>query len=526
MSLTAAVVIIANSARQVSEVKNFPLLIVAVALLQVALSAMSAKAVFSKADAGTVAGFCGGLFGQDNCGLAIPIFGIGATAMFAYICKTIRNIRQRGVEFAADIVPLKEVNIRGQLEAGFVSEEQAQGMHERTSLESRFFTAMAGLGGFLIFGAIIELFAVIINILGGVATGTVSAAMLGASATLGVYQDLQNSAPEIRAVSTASVGIITQMCSLVTMLAVRHLVRRRSLACLDDLECTIRTAKRIEVITKDTRRRNETEPRDQDASIARDIFSASSKRFLSRLPTPRRQVDAELSAVRDSPAAAERRPGGSGEVTNWAGASMSEDAEVFWCEPEGGYEVYYDLITSVIENEATRRLGKTTSILMGSESVGNLPVTLPVNIAVRLAKKGKRTLLVDLDPERDAIEKVFEANETRPESSSTKFGMATCIRGLWICPARVICGKTGKAEGAGLQTLLSAAQQRYEYVIFYAPTIADGASGEQVATCTQSAMLFAGAGNARSSRLEGFYEYLARCRCTILKPETVCAESS
>lgn len=68
---------------------------------------------------------------------------------------------------------------------------------------------------------------------------------------------------------------------------------------------------------------------------------------------------------------------------------------------------------------------KYKSILFASTEQEALPVTIPVNTAIGLAKEKKRCLLIDLDLRRDAVAKVFgldaEKSSLSPKSVQTDF---------------------------------------------------------------------------------------------------------
>ena len=49
-------------------------------------------------------------------------------------------------------------------------------------------------------------------------------------------------------------------------------------------------------------------------------------------------------------------------------------------------------------------------IVLASDKVHSLPVTVAVNIAIRLAQKKQKVLLVDTDDERNAVAHVFDLN--------------------------------------------------------------------------------------------------------------------
>ena len=79
--------------------------------------------------------------------------------------------------------------------------------------------------------------------------------------------------------------------------------------------------------------------------------------------------------------------------------NLTDDKKIGDEQSENNYEP--------IIKQIKRVKRKYKSILFASIEVGALPVTIPVNVAIGLAKNKKRCLLIDLDLKRDAVAKVF-----------------------------------------------------------------------------------------------------------------------
>ena len=105
---------------------------------------------------------------------------------------------------------------------------------------------------------------------------------------------------------------------------------------------------------------------------------------------------------------------------------------------------HYDDVAELIKEKCE---GKLKTILMGAESPKILPVTVPVNTAIKLAKEGRKCLLIDLDYQRDSIAKVFEVHKNILDenipSGQTITGIPTCVRNMWLYPA---CWLTEKSK--------------------------------------------------------------------------------
>jgi hypothetical protein len=65
-------------------------------------------------------------------------------------------------------------------------------------------------------------------------------------------------------------------------------------------------------------------------------------------------------------------------------------------------------------------------IVMAGASSTNLPVTIPVNAAMRLAKSGKKVLLNDMDETRNAVARVFDIKNKEKGKV-----YESCVKNLW-----------------------------------------------------------------------------------------------
>ena len=127
---------------------------------------------------------------------------------------------------------------------------------------------------------------------------------------------------------------------------------------------------------------------------------------------------------------------------------------------------------------------------------------MPVNVAMRLAQKGLKCLLIDLDLQRDAISKVFDIDSdkagNRAHTDVLSGEIPSCVRNLWVWPASNF-GKTDGCQSAiNIKELIANLESRYDHLIIYAPNIKLLDSLDQIGCC-EELNFFA---------LPGFYSYL------------------
>ncbi|MHC4704175.1 MAG: P-loop NTPase family protein, partial [Planctomycetota bacterium] len=200
----------------------------------------------------------------------------------------------------------------------------------------------------------------------------------------------------------------------------------------------------------------------------------------------------------------------------------SEDRSL-WLWQEIRDENCYELIAELIENGPAE--GATT-VLMAAGCVDELPVTVPVNAAMRLSQRHHRCLLIDLDWERDAIAKVFDGGGRDHGTQERACEIPTCISNLWICPASSLLEGEQDHGLLKLKELLTDLKGRYDQLIVYAPNISSAVQWESVAEGINLAMLFGNKeSEVRGSALGRLYGLLSDSGCEILRPSEVLAHA-
>ena len=482
MSLTMALLIITFSGRGALEVSGFPLLIVLVTMLRMALSVACSRLILSQGNAGTIIGLCGSIFVINNMMLAVLIFGILMMVSFGTICKAVKGISHITADFISDIAPVKQTGIDSDLNTGSINNEQALSRRDKIARETGFFAAMTGAARFILCDAVIEVAIVIVNVV-GVAVAGIS---VKSYITLAV-----------------GAGIVAHISALLAAVASGCLVRKASVSAAANDRFSKQTTKRIEV-------------------VAREV-------------SPPRAVELRCSIAVSCVKSAEHLDAESGEITNPAAAAniradeivIAEDLE--WLDKETANEnendnlhlwswknaevsKHYDAIAELMESKSS---SESKTILMAAESVENLLVTIPVNIAMRLAQKGRKCILIDLDLERDAVSKVFDIDSKNLECEA----IATCISNLWVWPA----GNFGESDAININDVIAGLKSRYDRLVVYAPNIKLLDDWEHIADCIQAVMLFGPRDESKSSSISDFYKLLSSSGCAILEPTEIFA---
>lgn len=480
--LTAAVLIITFSAKQALQVQGFPLLIVLVTMLRMALSVASTKLMLSRGDAGTVINLFGSLVVRNNSALpaaAILFFTILVVVIFAAIFKTARGINRSVSEFTGDIVPARQIFINSDFDAGVISGDQADSLREQIGREAGFFIAMSGTARLILCAAVIEFAIVIVNIVASMAIAALSKTAIPVQ----TYATL-----------TVGAGTITQISALLAAAACGYLVRKslvHSVANDEPAESKHAGTKRIKPVSSKVRLSHDRQLRlDNAADSIKSVEHITDEQVIA-------------------------------EEAEWFDEETSDDNEKenlnLWdwqqIKDNDGYKAVTELIESQIEQDGPQ----TKTILMAAESIEELGVTVPVNVAIRLAQNGRKCLLIDLDRERDALSKVFNIDSNNTQAKA----IATCIKNLWVRPAR----NYSKADTINLKAVIDDQQDHYDCLVVYAPNIEVLTDSNNLAGCAQIAMLFGSEGEFKGSFIGDLHKILTDDGCEILELEDILAEA-
>jgi len=148
--------------------------------------------------------------------------------------------------------------------------------------------------------------------------------------------------------------------------------------------------------------------------------------------------------------------------------------------------------------------GQARTVLLVAGSLRDLPVTVPVHVAVRLADSHK-CLLIDLDTKRDAVAHVFEIHVT----DASALPVETPVRNLSVWPAHCV----STLSPAKWEQMLAEARRTYDIVLFNAPYLNRLEQNEQLVRCADAAMVFA----ADTPSAESLCRLLSTGSCRVLK---------
>ena len=444
LCFSMVLLLITFSAKSTSELSGFPQLMLFGVLLRIILAVTSAKLVIHNGLGGIIIEALGKPLSQTSPVWIIIIIPITAVVVMILVYGAAKRIAKASVNFTLETLPLKQASVKTDLNMGLITDKEAENLDEKIKQETRFYLNMAGVGKLLLCEGMITGLVVIITIAGLASMSAIGRMGPESHTSFGLFASL-----------AAGAAVLTLLPELFIVLGTAHLLSKSSLTLqTDNKKTTAQQAETIEIISNETGKSEKVELLNPDFAKA-----------------PAQQIEIQQNNE---------------NITSFEPVSKRSEIPPSPPEPEvsppaqkpAGIEDYYKDISSRIE-----RLSKDQMpVLLAAERIGDLPVTIAVNTAILLTQKGHKCLLIDADPERNAIAKVFEI----PLDKIKNRGVPTCIENLSIWTSR----KLPDAEAASLKKLIDVATKRYDRVMIYAPNMNSAKIREKLPLVAANAVIF------------------------------------
>ena len=175
--LSLIVILVSVSAKRPLDFSVFPTVILATTLARLTLNVASTRVVLLHGHNGThAAGSVIEAFGNvvigGNFVVGMVVFVILMIINFAVVTKGAERISEVSARFTLDALPGKQMAIDADLNAGLINQEKAQLRRREVATEADFYGAMDGASKFVRGDAIASILILIINLVGGVAIGS------------------------------------------------------------------------------------------------------------------------------------------------------------------------------------------------------------------------------------------------------------------------------------------------------------------------------------------------------------------
>jgi flagellar biosynthesis protein FlhA len=215
ISLAIAVLIVTLSSKEALELSAFPSLLLLVTLFRLSLNVASTRLILLQGNAGKIIQTFGDFVAGGQFIVGLVIFLILVVIQFIVITKGAERISEVSARFTLDGMPGKQMAIDADLNAGTITEAQANERRAKIVKESEFYGAMDGASKFIRGDAKAGIIITAVNIIGGIA--------MGYSRGMAVSQ-------AIRTYSILSIGdgLVSQIPSVIISLSSGFLVTKIS----------------------------------------------------------------------------------------------------------------------------------------------------------------------------------------------------------------------------------------------------------------------------------------------------------
>ena len=171
ISFAVGVLIVTLSSKEALELSAFPSLLLFVTLFRLSLNVASTRLILLQGDAGKIIETFGGFVAGGSFVVGLVIFLILVVIQFIVITKGAERISEVSARFTLDAMPGKQMAIDADLNAGAITETQANERRAKIVKESEFYGAMDGASKFIRGDAKAGLIITAVNVVGGIAMG-------------------------------------------------------------------------------------------------------------------------------------------------------------------------------------------------------------------------------------------------------------------------------------------------------------------------------------------------------------------
>jgi len=174
--LSIVVVMVAVTVKRPLDFSAFPTIILAATLMRLTLNVASTRVVLLNGHTGgsaagqVIESFANVVIGS-NFVVGLVVFVILMIINFVVVTKGAERISEVSARFTLDALPGKQMAIDADLNAGVITQEQAQKRRKEVTTEADFYGAMDGASKFVRGDAIAGILVLIINLIGGVVIG-------------------------------------------------------------------------------------------------------------------------------------------------------------------------------------------------------------------------------------------------------------------------------------------------------------------------------------------------------------------
>ncbi|OZG74329.1 EscV/YscV/HrcV family type III secretion system export apparatus protein [Hahella sp. CCB-MM4] len=214
MGLAVVLLMVAVYLHSPLEFVAFPSVLLITTLFRLSLSITTTRLILLQADAGSIIEAFGSFVVGGNLVVGLVIFLIITVVQFLVITKGSERVAEVSARFSLDAMPGKQMSIDGDMRAGVIDVDEARHRRSQVQKESQLYGSMDGAMKFVKGDSIAGLIIIAVNILGGIAIGTLQNGMTSGEAL------------ELYAILTIGDGLVAQIPALFIAITAGIIVTR------------------------------------------------------------------------------------------------------------------------------------------------------------------------------------------------------------------------------------------------------------------------------------------------------------
>jgi type III secretion protein V len=182
LALAAILLMASMYLQDVVQITAFPSILLLTTLFRLALAITTTRLILIQADAGHIVETFGQFVVAGNLVVGLVVFLILTIVNFMVITKGSERVAEVSARFSLDSMPGKQMSIDSDMRAGQIELDEAKRRRNKLEKESQLYGAMDGAMKFVKGDAIAGIIIIAINMVGGIAIGTLQRGMsLGAA---------------------------------------------------------------------------------------------------------------------------------------------------------------------------------------------------------------------------------------------------------------------------------------------------------------------------------------------------------
>ena len=219
IALSLVVLMLTLYAKRPLDFAIFPTIILLATLFRLSLNIASTRVILLEGhEGGSAAGYVIQAFGEfvigGNLAVGLVVFAILVVINFVVITKGAGRVAEVSARFTLDSMPGKQMAIDADLNAGLITQEDAQIRRSDIATEAEFYGSMDGASKFVRGDAVAGILILFINLIGGLAVG------------IGQHDLAFAEAGEVYTILTLGDGLVAQIPALLLSTATAIIVTR------------------------------------------------------------------------------------------------------------------------------------------------------------------------------------------------------------------------------------------------------------------------------------------------------------